>query len=60
METVHVRQVVGRYPHGPAVLRSENVEATVTATDVAGVYRIRLDDAQHADAWTELVIEVRT
>lgn len=54
---LHVRRVVGRYPRGGA-LRSENVETQVF--EVARVYRVRLDDAEHPEMWIELFIEVDT
>jgi hypothetical protein len=56
MPELHVRQVVGRYGHG--VLRSENIEASVTL--IAHVFRIRLDDCANPDAWLEIVVEVET
>ena len=52
---LHVRNVRGRYPHR-GVLRSENITASIT--EVARVFRIRLDDDGHPDFWLELVVEV--
>ena len=54
---LHVRRVVGRYPRGGA-LRSENAEVQVR--EVARVYRVRIDDAEHPEMWIELLIEVET
>jgi hypothetical protein len=54
---LHVRHVVGRYPRGGA-LKSENAEVQVY--EVARVFRIRIDDAQHPGMWMELVVEVET
>ena len=54
---LQVRTVVGRYPRG-GPLKSENVEVQVY--EVARVYRIRIDDAQHPEMWMELVVEVET
>jgi hypothetical protein len=51
-----VRHVAGRYGRG--ALRSENVEATVT--EVARVYRIRIDDASDPAAWLEITVEVES
>jgi len=53
---LHVRHVVGRYGRG--VLRSGNIQANVT--EVARVFRIRLDDAANAEAWIEMTVEVET
>ncbi len=55
-QELHVRQVAGRYGRGP--LRSGNIVATVT--EVARVYRVRIDDSANPDAWMELTIEVET
>ena len=52
-----VRHVAGRYPRR-GVLRSGNIVASVT--EVARVYRIRLDDAANPDAWLEITVEVET
>lgn len=57
-EAVVVRHVRGRYPNRPAVLRSENIEATVT--EIARVYRVRIDDLEHPEMWLEIVLEVET
>jgi len=54
---LQVRNVVGRYPRGGA-LRSEDVEVQVF--EMARVYRIRIDDAQHPEMWMELTVEVET
>lgn len=51
-----VRNVVGRYGRGP--LRSQNITAQVT--EVARVYRVRIDDAGNPDAWLEITIEVES
>jgi len=50
-----VREVKGRYPHR-GVLRSENIVTSVE--EIARVYRIRLDDQLHQDAWMEITVEV--
>ena len=55
-QELHVRQVVGRYGRGP--LRSGNIVATVT--EIARVYRVRIDDSANPDAWLELTIEVES
>ena len=57
-ESVHVRHVAGRYPCEPAMLRSENIETTVT--EMARVYRIRVEDTENPDAWLEITLEVET
>jgi hypothetical protein len=57
-ESVSVRSVAGRYPSAPAVLRSENIEATIT--EVARVYQIRLDDAENPDMWLEITVEIES
>ena len=56
MSELHVRSARGRYARG--VLRPENVEAQVQ--EVGRLYRIRLDDAAHPEAWLELIVEVNT
>ena len=53
---IAVRHVIGRYPHGPAPFRSENIVASVA--EVARVYRIRLEDNEHPDAWLEITVEL--
>ena len=55
-QEIVVRHVVGRYPHGPAPFHSENIVASIS--EIARVYRIRLDDAEHPDAWLEITVEV--
>ncbi len=55
-QEIAVRHVAGRYPHRPASFRSENILATVS--EMSRIYRIRLDDAEHPDAWMELTVEV--
>ena len=52
---LHVRAVRGRYP-GRHLLRSDNIVASVS--EIARVYRVRLDDDAHPDMWLELVLEV--
>lgn len=52
---LHVRNVVGRYPHR-GVLRSENIVTSVQ--EIARVFRVRLDDESHPDGWLELTVEV--
>ena len=54
---LHVRAVRGRYP-GRHALRSGNIVATVS--EIARVYRVRLDDDVHPDMWLEIVLEVDT
>ena len=51
-----VRHVAGRYGRGP--VRSQNIVASVT--EVARVFRVRIDDDANPDAWLELTIEVET
>jgi hypothetical protein len=53
---LHVRHVTGRYGRG--ALRSDNIIATVT--EVARVFKVRLDDQANPDAWLELTVEVDT
>jgi hypothetical protein len=55
-QELFVRHVAGRYGRG--ALRSQNVEATVT--EVARVFRIRLDDTSDPSAWLEITVEVET
>jgi len=52
---LHVRNVSGRYPCR-GKFRSRNIQAQVT--EVARVFVIRLDDAEHPDAWFEITVEV--
>jgi hypothetical protein len=55
--TLEVRHVRGRYPAGRAILRSENIEASVT--EVSGpVFTLRLDDTQHPGSWLEITVEL--
>ncbi len=56
MQDLHVRHVDGRYGRG--VLRSENIITTVT--EIARVFRIRLDDEDNPDAWVEIIVELET
>ena len=56
MQELIVRQVRGR--HGRGALRSQN--ATVTVTELARVFQIRVDDAANPDAWLELTVEVES
>lgn len=51
---LHVRNVVGRYPNR-AVVRSDNIVATVV--EIGRVYRIRIDDEEHPNAFVELIVE---
>jgi hypothetical protein len=55
-ELIVVRHCVGR--HGRGALRSQN--ATVTVTELARVFQIRVDDAANPDAWLELTVEVES
>ena len=55
-QEIIVRNVTGRYPHGPAAFRGENIVASVS--EIARVYRIRLDDSENLDAWMELTVEI--
>lgn len=55
-EVLEVRHVRGRYPHGPTVLHSENVIASVQ--EVGPLFHVRLDDCANPEAWLEIVIEV--
>lgn len=55
-QEIVVRNVVGRYPYGPAIFRSENTVASVS--ELGRIYRIRLEDAENPDAWTEITVEV--
>ena len=55
-QEIVVRNVNGRYPRGSAPFHSENILASVT--EIARVFRIRLDDAEHPDAWLEITVEV--
>jgi len=50
-----VREVKGRYPHR-GILRSENIVTSVE--EVARIFRIRIDDNFHPDAWLEITVEV--
>ena len=52
---LHVRNVNGRYPR-VGKIHSENVEVQVF--EVARLYRIRIDDADHPEMWLEIVVEV--
>lgn len=54
---LQVRNVVGRYPRC-GVMKSENIEVQVV--EVARVFRIRIDDIRHPDAWFELTVEVES
>jgi hypothetical protein len=51
-----VRHVAGRYGRG--AVRSQNIVTSVT--EVARVFRVRIDDDANPDAWLELTIEVET
>lgn len=53
---LQVRNVTGRYPDRRAILRSDNIEARVLKS--AGVYCVRLADAQHPEVWLEIIVEV--
>lgn len=53
---VAVRNVRGRYPESVGRLDSNNIEAAVQ--EEASLVRIRLDDAEHPEAWLELTIEI--
>ncbi len=55
MSELFVRSVRGRYPRR-GTLKSRNITAQVQ--EVGRVYRIRLDDEAHPEAWFELTIEV--
>ena len=52
---LHVRNVTGRYPR-VGLIQSDNVEVQVF--EVARLYQIRIDDADHPEMWLELVVEV--
>ena len=51
-----VRHVAGRYGRG--ALRSQNVVTSVT--EVARVFRVRIDDDANPEAWLEITVEVET
>jgi len=55
-ELIVVRHVRGR--HGRGALRSQN--ATVTVTEVARLFQIRIDDEANPEAWIELTVEVES
>jgi hypothetical protein len=52
---LNVRNCIGRYPHR-GIFRSENIVASVQ--EIARVFRVRLDDEAHPDAYLEVTIEV--
>jgi len=54
---LQVRNIIGRYPRGD-LMRSDNVEVQVF--EVARIYRIRIDDAEHPEMWMEITVEVDT
>ncbi len=54
-ERVVVRNVRGRYPQR-GIFREENIETQVV--EEARVIRVRIDDAEHPEAWIELTLEI--
>jgi hypothetical protein len=55
-ELIVVRHVRGR--HGRGALHSQN--ATVTVTEMARLFQIRIDDEANPEAWIEMTVEVET
>jgi len=54
---LQVRNVIGCYPRGESV-RSDNIEVHVF--EVAGIYHICINDAEHPEMWMEITLEMDT
>jgi hypothetical protein len=55
-ERIHVRNVVGRYPHGTRTFDPANIDAEVI--EESRFVRVRIDDSSAPEAWLEVTLEI--